>query len=127
LIANNFGYKLSELSKDAFLLFPKISIDFAIMEKSKDILCLPTDFGWSDVGSFDSLWNYHLSKGALKNKDDFKISYLNSSNNFIIVNSSLKINLIDINDLIIVENNGEILIMKKNSSQKIKDLIKIKK
>jgi len=127
LIANNFGHKLSELSKNAFLLFPKISIDFAIMEKSKDILCLPTDFGWSDVGSFDSLWNYHLSKGALKNKDDFKISYLNSSNNFIIVNSSLKINLIDINDLIIVENNGEILIMKRNSSQKIKDLIKIKK
>lgn len=125
-ISNNIGVKLSELIKEIFLLFPKISIDFAIMEKSKDIICLPTNFGWDDVGSFDSLWNYHLSNGELKNNDQSKVTLLNSSNNFILVNSNFKINLIDINELIIVENNGELLIMKKNSSQKIKDLLRIK-
>lgn len=39
-------------------LFPtceKISIDYAVMEKSKDIFMLPTEFGWSDLGSWGSL------------------------------------------------------------------------
>ena len=38
-------------------LFPseKISIDYAVMEKSKDIFTLPAEFGWSDLGSWGSL------------------------------------------------------------------------
>lgn len=41
---------------EAFVSLPSISIDFAVMEKTSNALVLPVDIGWSDVGSWSSLW-----------------------------------------------------------------------
>lgn len=45
------------LSKDVFQNCPSESIDFAVMEKTKRCVVYPLDIGWSDVGSWQSLWD----------------------------------------------------------------------
>jgi mannose-1-phosphate guanylyltransferase len=112
---------LSNSVKKDFQDFPKISIDFAIMEKSEDVICIPVDIGWSDIGSFDSLYT-QLQTTRFFNQES--IPRINSNNNMVINFSNLRISLIDIDDLVIVANEKELLIMKKGSSSKIKELLK---
>ena len=104
-----------------FNTFPKISIDFAIMEKSKDVVCIPVDIGWNDIGTFDSLFSQLEQTKFSKEKNVISIS---SSSNLIINFSQQRISLIDINDIILIANEKEILVVKKGSSSKIKELIK---
>lgn len=57
--ANKAGFLDYELS----LAIPSISIDYAVMERSKDIKVVPTQFQWSDLGSFESVYDYLVDKG----------------------------------------------------------------
>lgn len=55
---NNDIWELSDLEKQIRLVYqevPSISIDYAVMEKSKNVLMLPVEMGWSDVGSWSAL------------------------------------------------------------------------
>ena len=44
------------LDEESFAACPSISIDYAVMEKSKNIAVVPSDIGWSDIGSWDAIW-----------------------------------------------------------------------
>jgi mannose-1-phosphate guanylyltransferase len=118
---SNLAKKVSNL----FLEFPKISIDFAVMEKSKDVICIPVEFGWSDVGSFDSL--YDFLKLHNKNSPYFsKVTEIDSNSSYIFSNDQdSNFYLIDINDIFIVKNGSNIMLVKKGSSHKIKELLKL--
>lgn len=85
---------------------PEESIDYAVMEKSSKVKVVYSDIGWSDVGSFDALAE------ELPNDEH---------NNFVIANKP--ITLIDIEDLIIIDTEDALLISKKGSSQKVKDVV----
>lgn len=85
---------------------PEISIDYAVMEKSSKVKVVYSDIGWSDVGSFDALAE------ELPNDEH---------NNFIIANKP--ITLIDIEDLIVIDTEDALLISKKGSSQKVKEVV----
>lgn len=82
------------------------SIDYAVMEKSDRVKVIPSDIGWSDVGSFDA-----LSEELPNDKN----------NNFIL--ASKPVNLIDIEDLIIIDTEDALLISKKGSSQQVKEIV----
>ena len=86
---------------------PDDSIDYAVMEKSDIVKVIPSDIGWSDVGSFDAL------SEELPNDEN---------NNFII--SDKTVELIDIHDSIIVDTGDALLVAKKGSSQKVKKIVK---
>jgi mannose-1-phosphate guanylyltransferase len=104
-----------------------ISIDYALMEKSDKIGILPTSVVWSDVGSWLSLWQ-------IKDKDENLNVIENTSDNVIcndvtnsyIINKSLnhKMIVIGIKDCIIVNTDSTILVVDKNSTQKIKSIVK---
>lgn len=85
---------------------PEDSIDYAVMEKSNKVKVVPSDINWSDVGSFDSLAN------ELQN---------DKNNNLVISNKPVE--LIDVQDFIIVDTDDALLISKKGSSQKVKDIV----
>ena len=85
---------------------PEESIDYAVMEKSSKVKVVYSDICWSDVGSFDALAE------ELPNDEH---------NNFIIANKP--ISLIDIEDLIIIDTEDALLISKKGSSQKVKEVV----
>jgi mannose-1-phosphate guanylyltransferase len=97
------------------------SIDYAVMEKSSKVKVVPSDLGWSDLGSFDSLYNA-LDKDKQGNTLCDHTIHLGSKNNLIIGDSRL-ISTIDIEDLIVVDTQDALVIAKKGSTQKVKDLV----
>jgi len=100
---------------------PSESIDYAVMEKSDRVKVVPSDIDWSDLGSFDALYE-ELPKDENGNtKADRHIS-IDSKNNLLIGHDK-KIATIDIEDLIIVDTPDALLISKKGSSQKVKKVV----
>ena len=83
-----------------------ISIDYALMEKSSKVKVIHGNMGWSDVGSFDALAN------ELPN---------DKNGNLIIADKEVA--LIDVENLIIVDTDDALLISKKGSSQRVKDVV----
>lgn len=91
---------------DDMLGIPEDSIDYAVMEKSQKVKVIPSDIGWSDVGSFDAL------SQELQNDEH---------NNFIY--STKHVSLIDVQDLIVIDTEDALLISQKGSSQKVKEIV----
>ena len=101
---------------------PEDSIDYAVMEKSDKVKVIGADIGWSDLGSFDALAKeFQTDKNG--NTKDKNFLAINSKNNFIYSSDRL-IATVDIDDLIIVDTPDALLISKKGTSQKIKDIVK---
>jgi len=98
------------------------SIDYAVMEKSNIVKVIPSDIQWSDLGSFDALYD-ELPKDIDNNTVNSNYVNVNSKNNLIYGNSRT-IATVDINDLIIVDTGDALLISKKGSSQKVKQIVK---
>lgn len=92
------------IDKKLMQSIPDQSIDYAVMEKSKNIKVIPCDIKWNDVGSFDTLSN----------------ELPNDKNGNLIISENKTIKLIDIEDTIIVDTNDALLVCKKGSSQKVK-------
>jgi len=106
---------------------PEDSIDCAVMEQSKKVKVVPCDMGWSDLGSFDALFDE--VKDA--NKDNAVLPRLTNSpepvcidsHNNLMVTRDRQIALVDVDDLLIVDTTDAILISKKGSSQKVKQVV----
>lgn len=101
-----------------------ISIDYAIMEKSKKLELLRVDFAWNDVGSFDALRD-EFSKDSNNNASNREILTLDSKNNFVLSNKLTTI--VGASDLIVVDTADCLMISKSGESQKIKDIVKMLK
>jgi len=97
---------------------PNISIDYAIMEKSNNIVVMPSDFEWSDVGNLDTFLT--LQKKHSKKQKQEAIS-INSKNN--IAQTSKKIvAFIGVQDLCVIEDGDVLLISKRDEIEKVKDI-----
>ncbi len=101
---------------------PEDSIDYAVMEKSSKVKVVPSDINWSDVGSFDALYE-ELPKDEDGNTKNDKYYNIDSKNN-LIYSKQRYIATVDIEDTIIVDTGDVILISKKGSSQKVKEIVK---
>lgn len=97
------------------------SIDYAVMEKSSNVKVVPSDIGWSDLGSFDSLYDA-LPKDKDGNTKTNSAIHIGSKNNLVISHKRL-ISTIDIEDLMIVDTQDALVISKKGSTQKVKELV----
>lgn len=104
-----------------------VSIDYAIMEKSDSLLVVPGDFGWSDLGSWESSWE-------LSRKDDAgnaapNTAVLVDSRNNLIEDLRTKsasrrvIALIGVDDLCIVETDDALLVMPRSRSQDVREVV----
>ena len=108
--------------KDADMLaIPEESIDYAVMEKSSIVKVVPSDIKWSDVGSFDALFE-ELVKDENKNTLYDKHIAIDSKNNLIYAKDKY-IATVDIEDMIIVDTGDALLVSKKGSSQKVKQVV----
>ena len=100
---------------------PADSIDYAVMEHTSLAKVVPADIGWSDLGSFDSL-DAELPKDANGNTASEQNITLNSKNN-LIIGSGRTIAAIDVEDLAIVDTKDALLVCKKGSTQKVKQVV----
>ena len=102
---------------------PNISVDYGIMEKADNVFVLPSSFGWSDLGTWGSL--YELSeKDAQRNVSLHSTAYFYEAEGNIVVLEPGKTAIVQgVNDLIIAEEKGALLICKKAEEQQIKNWI----
>lgn len=104
-----------------FLNSEDISIDYAILEKSKKVFVAPINIKWSDVGSWDS-----ISKVSNKNADGNTIIgdvlSLDSKDNFVYSQDNLTA-LVDVKDLIIISTKDAVLVSSKKNSEKVKNIV----
>ena len=110
--------------KKYFHAMPKISIDYALMEKTKKLAVVKGDFHWDDIGNF-------LALGRIKKQDphqnivseglDYK-SISSQGNIMISDDKNIKFALLEINDLIVIKNKDLILLAHKRSINQIKEL-----
>lgn len=99
---------------------PKESIDYAVMEKSNKVKVVPTNFQWSDLGSFDAVYD-NLEKDPLGNTVAENTIHHESQNNLIISGKRV-VTTFDVEDLIIVDTEDALLIGKRGQSQKVKEI-----
>ena len=99
-----------------------ISIDHAIMEKSKNLELIKSNFKWSDVGSFSALRDEY-PKDANNNRTNTELIALDSNNNFAL--GKKLIATIGVDNLIIVDTEDSLLITNQNESQRVKEVVKI--
>jgi mannose-1-phosphate guanylyltransferase len=100
---------------------PEDSIDYAVMEKSDIVKVIPSTIDWSDLGSFDALYE-ELPKDENGNTINPNHIGIDSKNN-LIYGKKRKIATVDIEDMIIVDTGDALLISKKGSSQKVKKIV----
>ena len=126
LFNKNEGVKTAELVKDKFMNFEKKSIDFAVMEHASNIMVIPSEFGWNDVGNFlafEELFKSDENKNVIKN---VKCISVDSNNNIIVSNGNYqRISLLGVTNMIVAVTKDDILICEKNKNQDIKKIIKL--
>ena len=113
------------------IIFPKIknlSIDYSILEKAQNTYVTKSDFEWSDLGTWESLFETLSEKNLKKNVNiGFKESYLNSSDGNIMFSDQKKIVILDsLQDHIVVNNKEMLMIIpreKIESIQKLKEAL----
>ncbi|WP_353138865.1 mannose-1-phosphate guanylyltransferase [Pseudopedobacter sp.] len=101
-----------------------ISIDYGIMEKANNVYVMPADFGWSDLGTWASV--YELSDkdyvgNAVTNKE--KVMMYNSSNCMVNVPKGKMVILEGLHDYIVVESNDTLLICPRKNEQHVKEIV----
>lgn len=125
LVKDDVGVELSNLVKPFFDRFEKISIDFAVMEKSDRIICIPVDFGWNDVGGFNSLEEVFPKDVDLNIVKNANYVQVDSNNNIIITNKKDRlVTSIGMRNMIVVDTEDALLICNKSDGQRIKELLK---
>jgi mannose-1-phosphate guanylyltransferase len=112
---------ITKISESYMVKIPANSIDYAVMEKTKKIKMVSLNTDWSDLGSFEALYNIS-NTDADGNVSASKNVLCNSKNN-LIISKNKPVTLIDIDDIIVVDTDDAVLISKKGSSHKIKELI----
>lgn len=112
-----------EFINDTFTKCKSISIDYGVMEKAENVYVIESDFGWSDLGTWGSLY-------GIRNKDaegnttvgknvmiyDTKNCIVNVPNNKLVVLEGL-------DDYIVVENENALLVIRKQEEQKIRQIV----
>lgn len=115
--------KENELVNDAYLKCQNISIDYGIMEKTENVFVYPSSFGWSDLGTWASLYE-HIPSDENQNAIQGKAIVYNSHQNMICSKTHDKILVIEgLNDYIVVDTQDVLMICRKNQEQFIKEIV----
>ena len=105
-------------------IYPKIesiSIDYGIMEKSRDVYVVPGEFGWNDVGSFDMMGVLHKAdeNGNVRIGDQINVD----TKNCITYSSGRLIATIGLENVVVIETEDAVLVCDKNKVQDVKKVV----
>jgi len=106
---------------EKFQLIPAESIDYAIMEQSKNVAMVPYIGMWSDVGSWDALWNIS-QRDASGNVLIGNVLAIDTHDSYI-RSTSKRVAVSGVDGLIIVATDDAVLVADKSQSQQVKDLV----
>ncbi len=107
--------------QDTFSQVPNVSVDYAVMEKSKKIVVIPLDFGWSDVGSWDTVFDV-MEKDSDHNATIGNVHAIDTKNSLVIGDKRL-ISMVGLEDMVVIETEDALFLGKKGESQRVKALV----
>ena len=110
---------------EIYPVIPKISVDYGIMEKADNVVVIDGEFGWNDVGSWDTL-EVMYNKDENGNISKGENIMLDTKNSVVFGNKSL-IATIGLDNIVVVETDDAILVCDKNKAQSVKDVVDILK
>jgi mannose-1-phosphate guanylyltransferase len=114
----------NDFIRDNYPKSESISIDYGILEKANNVKVLPVDIGWNDLGTWGALYQ-KLEKDKNQNAIVNAQTYLEDANgNMIRTEKGKKVIVKGLKNLIIVENNGVLVILHRDDEQAIKELSK---
>lgn len=103
-----------------------ISIDYAISEKADNLVLIPGDFGWNDLGDWKVVYDLETKDLAgnviVSDSDTMHTLAINSQNNLIHVNGRL-VALVGVSDMIVIDTEEILMIAPKDRSQDVKKLV----
>ncbi len=121
--------KEAESLKKAYSSCKSISIDYGILEKAENTFVIPADIGWSDIGTWNSLYNVY-EKDYLGNAVNGNVQIFDSADNMIMGSSKKMIVLNGVRNLCVVDTDDVLLITTRDREQEIKKIttdLKLKK
>jgi mannose-1-phosphate guanylyltransferase/mannose-6-phosphate isomerase len=118
------GYRdldFCRLDEAAFSGCPSDSIDYAVMERTRDAVVVPADIGWSDVGSWSALWDVQRrdADGNAQRGD----VYLDGVSNSLVRAESRIVAVVGVQDLVVVETPDAVLVAHKDQVQRVKQVV----
>jgi mannose-1-phosphate guanylyltransferase len=103
--------KCGILDETLSLEIPSISVDYAVMERSKKIRVVSTSFEWSDLGSFESLYDYFIANG-----------YPKDDNGNIVIGTEVFTGFVGLRNTLFIHTKDAFLIVQKEKSQDVKKI-----
>ena len=112
-VINELKSDLSNLA-ELYARCPSQSIDYGVMEKLKELVCIPCDLGWNDVGSWGEIAKLRESTDKIE---------IGTQGNFALSNSGRIVTFVDTHDLVVIDTADAVLVSRKDSTQKVKQIV----
>lgn len=109
------------VNKEAFSACPSESIDYAVMEKTTDAAVVPLDAGWSDVGSWSSLWDIS-AKDPQQNVLHGEVFQHNSTGNYVFSETGI-VATVGLQNTVIIQTKDAVLVAHKDQVQDVKNIV----
>jgi mannose-1-phosphate guanylyltransferase/mannose-6-phosphate isomerase len=109
------------LDAEAFARSPKISIDYAVMERATNVAVIPADIGWSDVGTWQAVWE--LSDRDTQGNSVRGHGIVVDAKNVHVRSADHLTAVVGIDDVIVVTTQDAVLVLNRNHGDKVKHLV----
>ncbi|MHB8092864.1 MAG: mannose-1-phosphate guanylyltransferase [Syntrophales bacterium] len=115
------GEDEAEVVERVYPSLPSVSIDYGVMEKAKDVLVIPGDFGWSDLGSWDALWEVS-PKDERGNVVRGRFIGIDAGDSLVYSPEKL-VAIVGVRDIFVVETKDALLICRRDRSQDVRKVV----
>jgi mannose-1-phosphate guanylyltransferase/mannose-6-phosphate isomerase len=105
----------------AFARSPKLSIDYAVMEKVRDVRTVPADCGWSDLGSWDAVHDFR-AKDAAGNAAEGNATLIGTTNSLVLA-SGRPVTVIGLDGVVVVDSPTGLLVSRRNASDALRGFV----
>ncbi len=119
--ASSVQENVLRLDPDAFAACPSDSIDYAVMERADNGIVVPLDAGWSDVGSWDALWE--LSEKDADGNSTSGDVMLEGAKRSIVRGKDRLVVVMGLEDAIVIETDDAVLVATKERAQDVKKIV----
>lgn len=110
------------LAAEPFAQAPKKSIDYAVMERTRLAAVVPADLGWSDVGSWSTVWDV-LDHDQAGNATDGPVVMLDSRNSLVRSEEPMLTTVVGLDDVIVVSTADAVLVSARAKAEQVKTLV----
>lgn len=114
-----------EIAGKSFDAMSEISIDHALMERSKHVVMIPLDLSWSDIGSWENVYEM-LDKDGANNAIRGNVLAFDTTNSLILAEKRL-VSTIGLDDIVIIETDDVVLVAEKKETQRVKEVVALLK